>query len=169
MGVGNVSISNNCIKFIKEILPAESTILELGSGNGTIALSDYYKMYSVENQPEWYDKFPLCTTYINCRTKKYDSKFIKPDIKGTQTAWYHPEDIFNNIPKSYDMILVDGPGGSYGRGGFFKYLDKFNTDVPILFDDINREAELDLMKRVSKKLNKPYHILNDDKALGYIL
>ena len=74
-----------------------------------------------------------------------------------------------NLPESYDMILVDGPGGSYGRGGFFKYLDKFNTDVPILFDDINREAELDLMKCVSKKLNKPYHILKDDNALGYIL
>ena len=41
MGIGNVSISNNCIKFIKEILPLESTILELGSGNGTIALSEY--------------------------------------------------------------------------------------------------------------------------------
>ena len=65
------------------------------------------------------------------------------------------------------MILVDGPNGSFGRGGFLKHLDFFNTNVPIIFDDINRESERQLMIKVSEKLNKPYYEL--DKYTGYIL
>lgn len=169
MSIGSVSISIECINFIKSILPIRSTILELGSGLGTVELSKWFKMYSVENQFEWMNKFPDCTTYIPCRTLTYDDTFTAPKIVGTQTAWYHPDDLFENLPKSYDLILIDGPGGRYGRGGFFKYLEKFNTNVPILFDDINRKADLDLMIKVSQQLNKPYTILESDKSLGYII
>jgi hypothetical protein len=169
MSIGSVSISIECINFIKSILPIGSTILELGSGQGTVELSKWFKMYSVENQFEWVHKFPDCTTYIPCRTLTYDDTFTAPNIAGTQTAWYHPDDLFENLPKSYDLILIDGPGGHFGRGGFFKYLEKFNTNVPILFDDINREADLDLMIKVSQQLNKPYTILESDKSLGYII
>ena len=48
MGLGSVSISDQTIDFIRSILPAGSTILEFGSGAGTIALSEYYTMYSVD-------------------------------------------------------------------------------------------------------------------------
>jgi hypothetical protein len=59
--------------------------------------------------------------------------------------------------------LVDGPNGErYGRGGFYKYLDWFNTDVPIVFDDVNREPERILMEKVSKKIGRDYVILEDD-------
>ena len=169
MSIGSVSISIECINFIKSILPIRSTILELGSGLGTVELSKWFKMYSVENQFEWMNKFPDCTTYIPCRTLTYDDTFTAPNIVGTQAAWYHPDDLFENLPKSYDLILIDGPGGCYGRGGFFKYLEKFNTNVPILFDDINRKSDLDLMIKVSQQLNKPYTILESDKSLGYII
>ena len=61
-----VTINQNCIDFIKKLLPKDSTIIELGSGEGsTVALGNDYKLYSVENQPEWYDKFKEHTTYIN--------------------------------------------------------------------------------------------------------
>ena len=48
----------------------------------------------------------------------------------------------------------------------FKYIEKFNTNVPILFDDINRE-ERHLMVKVSELLGRPYIEL--DKYTGYIL
>ena len=105
MSIGSVSISIECINFIKSILPIGSTILELGSGQGTVELSKWFKMYSVENQFEWVHKFPDCTTYIPCRTLTYDDTFTAPNIAGTQTAWYHPDDLFENLPKSYDLIL----------------------------------------------------------------
>jgi|TARA_R110000851_G_scaffold268133_3_gene420809 hypothetical protein len=166
MGLGSVSISDQTIDFIRSILPAGSTILEFGSGAGTIALSEYYTMYSVENQHEWMDRYPLCTTYINCGTKPYDAEFTAPDIVGPQTAWYDPADLLPNLPKEYDLILVDGPGGHFGRGGFFKYLDEFNTSIPLLFDDINRPHDFDLMVQVSKVLDRPYKVIYAD--LGYI-
>ena len=60
-----VTINQNCIDFIKNLLPKDSTIIELGSGEGsTVALGKDYKLYSVENQPEWYDKFKEHTTCL---------------------------------------------------------------------------------------------------------
>ena len=79
--------------------------------------------------------------------------------------------------KEYDMILVDGPPGwknsashdkTIGRAGFLKHIDLFNTDVPIIIDDINRNPEMILLEKISVHLNKPYKILND-KVSGVIL
>ena len=71
-----VSINDECLKFIKSILPKGSTILEFGSGEGTTWLAKDYKMYSVENQPEWFDKYPNDTTYINCNIHHISSHCI---------------------------------------------------------------------------------------------
>ena len=169
MGIGSVSISSTVVDFIKEILPQGSTILEFGSGEGTVRLSKYFKMYSVENQPEWMGHYPNATTYINCSTKWYDEQFTTPEMKSVQRAWFNPEQLFINLPQQYDLILIDGPGGQFGRGGFLKFLDKFNTDVPLIFDDVNRAAELELIQKVSEKVNRSYFIHKEDPALGYIL
>ena len=163
-----ISINENCVEYIKKILPKGSTILELGSGEGTTWLADAgYTMYSVENQPEWFDYYPNHTTYINCRSKKYDDVYIAPNIAENR-GWYHPDDIFPNLPESYDLILVDGPGGgSWGRGGFYKHIDKFNTDVPMIFDDINRIADSEVMELVSDYVVRDYEII--DHYTGVIL
>ncbi len=159
-----ITINENCVNLIKRLLPKGSTILELGSGHGTIWLADAgYKVYSVENQPEWFDKFPNHTTYINCRSKPYDDEYTKPDGFEDDKSWYHPDDLFPNLPKTYDLILVDGPGGwshGWGRGGFWKHIDKFNTDVPMVFDDINRMPESDLMEKVSEYVDREYDVID---------
>jgi len=157
-----ISIDENCVEYIKKILPKGSTILELGSGEGTTWLADAgYTMYSIENQPEWFDYYPNYTTYINCRTKMYDSEYTAPENIPEQKGWYHPDDLFPNLPKEYDLILIDGPGGSpYGRGGFYKHIDEFNTDVPMIFDDINRIADSEVMELVSNYVGRDYHIID---------
>ena len=99
----------------------------------------------------------------------YDEEYTMPDIPGNK-GWYHPDDLFPNLPKSYDLILIDGPGGSrWGRAGFLKHIDQFNTDVPLLFDDAHRTSEEILVKKTSEFLGRPYKILDTDKALAYIL
>ena len=134
-----VSINQNCVEYIKKILPKGSTILELGSGEGTTWLSDAgYNMYSVENQSEWFDRFPNHTTYINCRSKMYDNNYTVPPEFPNDKGWFHPDDLFPNLPEDYDLILIDGPGGighGWGRGGFWKHIEKFKTDVHLVFDD----------------------------------
>ncbi len=62
------------------------------------------------------------------------------------------------LPSEYELILVDGPTGSIGRGGFYTYLDLFKTNITIIFDDVEREAEYQLMIRVAQKLNRDFKI-----------
>jgi hypothetical protein len=167
--LGGWAIQESCYEFIKKTLPKGSTILELGSGIGTDYLSKHYKMYSIENYLEWVDKYD--STYIFAPIEFYNDKWTAPDLPGDDTSiqsgWYNPELVKNNLPESYDLILVDGPNGSFGRGGFLKHIDMFNTNVPIIFDDINRECEMQLMIKVAEHIKRKYYIL-DDKT-GYIL
>lgn len=169
MSATSVSISNSCIELIKNILPNGGTILEFGSGDGTILLSEYFTMYSIENQPEWQNRYPLCTTYINVDSKMYDDVYTCPDIPDNK-GWYNIDHIIPQLPKKYDLMLIDGPGGGrWGRAGFLKHIDMFNTNVPMIFDDVNRESELILMQKVSEIVNRPYQVLSTDKSVGYIL
>ena len=186
-GFGGWAISKTCFDYIRELLPGGKVILELGSGEGTAELAKYYRMYSIENQKEWINKYD--STYIYAPIKKYvnvkltedkwwgefsdKDAFIPPiGIPGEgselQSGWFDPEIVKENLPKKYDLILVDGPNGLIGRGGFYKYLDYFDINVPIIIDDINRKAERILMEKVSEKLEKEYIIL-DDEVTGVIL
>jgi len=179
---GGWAIQESCFNFIKEILPEGKTILELGSGYGTDALSKHYNMISVENQKEWVGVYK--SKYLYVPIKNYhDPRIIftpefgsvdnfPPDLPGDdspkQKGWFDHEILKEKLDGlDYDLILIDGPNGLIGRGGFLKYINLFNTQVPMIFDDINRESERQLMIKISKLLNKPYKEL--DKNTGYIL
>lgn len=165
-----ISISRDCFDLIRNILPEGKTILEFGSGFGTTQLGKHYKMYSVENQREWQNRYLSSTTYINCRSKMYDEKYPAAEGIPGNKGWYHPDDLFKQLPENYNLILIDGPGGGvWGRSGFFKHIEKFNTDIPMIFDDVNRESEMVLMQKVSEYVGRPYKVLESDNAIGYIL
>ena len=183
---GGWAIQESCFNLIRKILPDGKNILEMGSGYGTLALSKHYGMISVENQSEWIGVYN--SNYIEVPIKEYEAPYITtkglfkaetttetylpPDLPGengpVQKGWYD-HNILNEKLKglSYDLILIDGPNGVIGRGGFLKHLDMFNTNVPIIFDDINREAEKQMMVKVSEILKRPYKKL--DQNTGYIL
>tara|TARA_Y100000385_G_scaffold284667_1_gene343119 strand:- start:302 stop:871 length:570 start_codon:yes stop_codon:yes gene_type:complete len=185
---GGWAIQESCFNLIKSILPEGKTILELGSGHGTDALSKYYNMISIENQPEWVGVYN--SHYIEVPIRSYShtqintaglfsevEEYTAPDLPGDgpngtitplQKGWYDYKILFEKLKDlTYDLILVDGPNGSIGRGGFLKHLDLFNTNVPIVIDDISREPEKQLMIKVSETINRPYKEL--DWATGYIL
>ena len=96
----------------------------------------------------------------------YESHVFVDDDKG----WYDPDELLPQLPNKndYDLILIDGPGGWLGRSGFLKYLDVFNTDVSIIIDDIQRDQEFLLLKKLSEKLQRK-HIILDDKCTGVLL
>lgn len=184
MSFGGWSITEACFNYIKDLLPEGKVILELGSGWTTGELAKYYKMYSIESEQKWVDKYD--STYIYAPIKKYnkgstdswwdedeDIPFVAPEGippekgKGIQSSWFDPDKIKSNLPEKYDLILVDGPNGRYGRGGFYTYLDWFKKDVPIIIDDINRNSERVLLEKVSEKLGREYVIL-EDKVTGVI-
>jgi len=125
---GNSSISKQLFNYIRNNLAIGSTILELGSGWASGELSKYYTVYSIEHDKKW--------------VNQYTTNYIYAPIKN---KWYDVATLKKELPTAYDLILVDGPPGPIGRYGFYKNLSLFNTNVPIIFDDINRKAEYNLM------------------------
>ena len=61
---GNWSINQTCFNYIRKILEEGKIILELGSGYGTKELSKHYKMYSIENDKAWLNKFDSIEIHI---------------------------------------------------------------------------------------------------------
>ena len=152
---GGWSMEEELFNFIRAVLPPGKTILELGSGWVTGQFSKYYTLHSVEHNKMW----------IN----KYDSNYIYAPIKN---KWYDPDILKKILPTEYDLILVDGPPGFGGtnRLGFYDNLDLFKTDIPIIFDDVDREAEYSLMMRVAQKLQRDVAVFTgNNKKFGIIL
>ena len=162
---GGWAMAQTTYDFIRKLLPDGKTILEIGSGYGTGEMAKHYKMYSIEANAQWVGKYN--STYIHAPIKMYDEEYTAPDIVESN-GWHNPESLKDMLPFiEYDLLFIDGPEGKYGRGGFLKHIDMFNVNVPIIFDDINRPGELELMEKVSKKLNRPFVIL-EDKVTGYM-
>ena len=134
-------ISKELYEWILENIPKGSTILEIGSGDGTQLLSKDYKMFSIENNSAW--------------VNKYDSTYIHAPIKG---AWFDVSVLEAKLPKEYDFILVDAPPAfsEEARMGFFHNIHLFNTDVPIVIDDTNRAGEKKLADKLQAHTGKIY-------------
>ena len=152
---GGWAISKELFDFIRSILPEGKTLLELGSGWGSSQFSEHYTVYSIEHNPRWLGKYNTNYLYVPIKNK-----------------WYNPVLLKRKLPNSYDLILVDGPPQWIGRHGFYTYLDLFKTDLPIIFDDVNRKAEYNLMMLVGQKLQRDVTIFNPGprkKKFGVIL
>jgi hypothetical protein len=135
------AISNELHQWILNNIPKNSTILEFGSGTGTIELCKDYKVYSVEHNKEWLDKS--------------DSNYIyAPIINYEEYRWYDIDVLKTKLPNSYDLILIDGPPGNIGREGFFHNSVMFNRDIPLIFDDTHRQPEKDLALKFAHHLGK---------------
>ena len=148
------AISQEMFQWIRDNMEEGSTILEFGSGTGTIELTKHYTVYSVEQNKEWVGKAP-------------DSNYIHaPIING----WYHEGTVFSNLPSTYDLLLVDGPAGTGNREGIENYWNKFNLEVPILMDDTHRAKELSFAQRTADLLGKTLQIIpGHQKSFGLLL
>jgi hypothetical protein len=117
------SIEEALFDWIVANIPAGSTILELGSGEGTWKLCEAgFKMFSVEHQASFTTLVPE-TTYIHAS--------IKND-------WYDAEALQGKLPNEYALLLVDGPD-SDDRINMLNFLDLFNLKATIILDDYNHD------------------------------
>lgn len=150
---GGWSIDEELFDFIRSILPEGKTMLELGSGWSSQKFSEHYTVYSIEHNEKW--------------VGKYNTHYIYAPIKN---GWYDISILSKKLPKNYDLILIDGPTGDIGRGGFYLHLDLFNTNTIMIFDDVNRKPEYELMVLVSEKLNRPFNVYqsSEKKQFGVI-
>lgn len=152
--LGGWSISEELIESICKILPEGKTILELGSGKGTLELRKYFKVISIEHDPIYARKLDDTHLVYNIPLKEIKPTKEFPEAK----EWYNPifmsKGCYAPLPCPYDLLLVDGPIGK-NRAGLWKYKNLFNWDVPVIFDDTNREYEWKLCTLIARHYKFP--------------
>ena len=145
---GGWAIQESCFNLIKKILPEGKTILELGSGHGTDALSKHYNMISIENQPEWVGVYN--SHYIEVPIRSYShtqintvgllsevEEYTAPDLpgdgpKGTitplQRGWYDYKILSEKLKDlTYDLILIDNGSKPNGKSKYTTHETGQNT------------------------------------------
>jgi len=142
---GGYAISIEMYYWILENLTKGKTILELGSGKGTIELAEHYKVFSIEHDKRWLN-YATKAKYIYAPIGKYGTKDVY--------KWYDRKIIKAQIPKDYDLLLVDGPNGYIGREGFMRNITLFNMNVPIIIDDTQREKYVKICDFICENYNK---------------
>ena len=140
MTFGGGVIPEELFNWIRKNLPEGKTILEFGSGEGTKELLKYYTVYSVEHDKKWLN------------LAEGGNYIYAPIIDYGGYKWYDFMEIEDNLPTSYDLIIVDGPPGYMashpGRYGFVRHSHLFDMTVPIVLDDTHRDIE----QRMAKEL-----------------
>lgn len=141
---GGNEISHDLFQYLEANLPEGKTILELGSGWGTSQLMRKWNVWSIENNEEWH-----------CKFNGHQSRLV-PLVDG----WYDPEILGNFLTNlEYDLLLVDGPYDN--REGLIKHFGLFNPNVPIVFDDVRRDAGKAIAYSIAVLADRPYTSYND--------
>ena len=128
------------IAWINDNLPKGCTIVEFGSGHGSVALSSRFNLISVEHDENWLNLSN--GTYVH-------AKIVQNPISNQhkQTGWYDPESLVN-LPDFADLIIVDGPPGDIGRIGLLHHLALLPRSNYWVVDDTDREAEAILLENL---------------------
>ena len=173
-GFGKHSLSKDLFYFIALNFNEDNVLLEMGSGRVTALFDQMFKkVYSVEDQPEWLNKYH--SNYIHSPIIPFSESYVQSLLKAGvdyNIAWYDPELLKEELEthNDYNFILIDGPCGIHGRYGFSKHIDIFKTDVPMIFDDVNRPEDVANYNETLKKLNKTGRIYkcSDGKMFGVV-
>lgn len=138
-------LPSEIIAWINDNLSIGNTILEFGSGQGSVALSSRFNLISVEHDEKWLNLSN--GTYIH-------AKIVENPISSQykQTGWYNPESLVE-LPEFADLIIVDGPPGDIGRIGLLHHLALLPKSNYWIIDDTDREAEAILLDNLVSELD----------------
>ena len=145
---GGWSIDEKCFNWILSHLPDGSTILEFGSGVATGELAKHYTMYSLEDN-------------LGFVEKDYDTHYIYAPI---YDGWYHKIIVKRNLPKNYDLILIDGPQSEH-RAGILSNASLIDWSKPVVIDDMQHGGILQIAVKIAEEFCKrPYEIIDGDES-----
>lgn len=147
-GFGGFKLAEECYNFIMSVTKEQDVLIELGSGWSTKIFSDKLKVYTVEDNPEFLNENRSMMT-----SGKYMPTIIyAPIVDG----WYDTTLLKKELPKKSKVVFVDGPKGKVGRWKIAEYFALFKNTEYVVFDDVERPAESELLRQLAKKYNKPY-------------
>lgn len=148
--LGGWAIGQGMLEWIQGRFNGLTTIMELGSGSGSIELAKRFPVISVEHDPEW--------------LSKTDGNMVvyAPIVDG----WYDPRVMFP-LASIMDpcLIIVDGPPARIGRSRFVDFfeaafLSSYLTRVThsrcrtVIFDDTNRPEDWEVAERFLGMVNR---------------
>ena len=130
--------------WLSENIKEGSTILEFGSGHGSIELAKRYDLISIEHDKQW----------IGLSDSRYIHAEITENpisIKNNQQGWYDFSRVLEVIQtNTISAYIIDGPPGDIGRHGFLSITDSLSKDAIFIIDDIHRDAEFDIFSKLNK-------------------
>ena len=130
--------------WLYENIKEGSTILEFGSGHGSIELAKRYDLISIEHDKQW----------IGISESRYVHALITDNPASeehNQEGWYETTPITEVVQeKTITVFIVDGPPGEIGRHGILSITDSLPKDAVFIIDDIHRSAESDLFQKLSQ-------------------
>ena len=140
-------LPQEAVEFVLQHVEPGSVVVEFGSGHGSEVLSKHFDLHSFEHDEAWLGV--TSSTYIHAPIEENQHA-----TEAGETGWYDVEIVRQNWPKDVQCVIVDGPPGFIGRTGILMVLDELR-DVPmILVDDIDRQAELQLLDKLSTRLDR---------------
>ena len=118
--------------WLYENIKEGSTILEFGSGHGSIELAKRYDLISIEHDKQW----------IGISESRYVHAPITDNPASeehNQEGWYETTPITEIVQeKTITVFIVDGPPGEIGRHGILSITDSLPKDAVFIIDDIHR-------------------------------
>ena len=150
---GSWSIDHELFKWMISNIESDKIILELGSGRSSSEIVKIWKLYSIEENIDWVNKFHNNYIYAPLKDK-----------------WYSID--ISKLPKKVDVILIDGPAHG-DRIGFFENFSIFEKLEPTLFifDDVDRPEDFNCYQNVLKLLNNRKtltDVISYNKRFAYI-
>lgn len=146
------AISSEALPELLKIVPPGSTVLELGTGDGTAQFAEHYEMISVENDVRWHTGHSqlIHVPLVSVASLGLPPSFYKRLPKVTN--WYDPTILAEKLRGvEYDAIIIDGPSGTRTRGAMWWYYAKlFNIEVPVIVDDVHRHVDWIVAAQVVK-------------------
>ena len=126
--MGPWALPKEVFGFLRRHLKPGSTIVELGSGEGTAELLKTYKVYSIEHNEE----------YLGLHK---GANYIHAPLVD---LWYDPYAIKAGLPEKYDCLIIDGPPQNISRRRrFLTHIDLFKK-CPVIVDDIIHDHGRDI-------------------------
>ncbi len=147
-----IEISEGVLATLLEFVPEGSTVLELGTGEGTIELAKYYEVLSVEHAPEFHVASSFLIEVPLAELKLEGAAQVRYDLRFPRHLPWYDADILKKelYGRFYDVILVDGPPRDYSRCGMWVHYSRiFDTEVPVLVDDVHREYSWKIARRIA--------------------
>lgn len=131
--------------WIEENVPEGSSIIEFGSGHGSVRLSKRFSVTSIEHDPEW----------LGVASVDYIHAPIVQNPHATEAGeegWYDVSIVKEQMPEEFDLVIIDGPPGFIGRTGVLSVVELLSKARWIIVDDVDRIPEATLSNRLASAL-----------------